>query len=108
MKYGLAQEDIDKIQGVFIRYPVIEKAILYGSRAKGTFRNGSDIDLTLLGKGLTLSILFALENDLGDLMLPYKIDLSILQKIEDADLVGHIERVGVGFCQKAVGVPCGR
>ena len=81
---------------------------MYGSRAKGTFRNGSDIDLTLLGKGLTLSILFAIENDLGDLMLPYKIDLSILQKIEDPDLVGHIERVGVGFYQKAVGVPCGR
>ena len=108
MKYGLAQEDIDKIQGVFIRYPVVEKAVLYGSRAKGNYRYNSDINLTLLGEGLTLSVLFAIENDLDDLLLPYKIDLSILQKIENPDLLAHIERVGCDFYQKAVGVPCDR
>lgn len=43
MKYGLAQEDIDEIQGVFIRYPVVEIAVLYGSRAKGNYRYNSDI-----------------------------------------------------------------
>ena len=105
--YGLKEKDIQKINGVFMDYPQIIKAILYGSRAKGTFRNGSDIDLTLLGEGLTLSVLFSIENDLDDLLLPYKIDLSILQKIENPDLVAHIERVGVDFYQKAVGVTYG-
>lgn len=108
MKYGLAQEDVDKIQGILIRYPVIEKAVLYGSRAMGNYRYNSDIDLTLLGEGLTLSVLFAIENDLDDLLLPYKIDLSILHKIENPDLLSHIERVGCDFYQKAVGVPFDR
>ncbi len=103
--YGLKEKDIQKINGVFMKYPHIEKAILYGSRAKGSFRNGSDIDLTLLGEGLTLSVLFAIENDLDDLLLPYKIDLSILQKIGNPDLVAHIERVGLEFYQKAAEVP---
>lgn len=103
--YGLKEKDIQKVNGVFTEYPQIVKAILYGSRAKGNFRNGSDIDLTLLGEGLTLSLLFALENDLDDLLLPYKIDLSIFQKIENPDLLAHIERVGCDFYQKAEEVP---
>jgi predicted nucleotidyltransferase len=46
MKFGLKDETIQKICDVFTRYPQVEKAILYGSRAKGNFHNGSDIDLT--------------------------------------------------------------
>ena len=50
MKYGLKESYIQQIQFVFAEYPAIEKVILYGSRAKGNYRNGSDIDLTLVGK----------------------------------------------------------
>ncbi len=100
MRYGLADEDIEQVQGVLANYPQVGKTLLYGSRAKGNYRYNSDIDLTLLGEDLTLSVLFAIENDLDDLLLPYKIDLSILQKIENPDLVAHIERVGLLFYQK--------
>ena len=105
MKYGLAPEDIAMIQRVLIRYPSVEKAVLYGSRARGNYRYNSDIDLTLLGEGLTLSILYSLENDLDDLLLPYKIDLSIFQKIENPDLIAHIEQVGLDSFLKSVRVP---
>lgn len=47
-RFGLKQETIDKIIQVFKLYPSIDKAVLYGSRAKGSYRNGSDIDLTLM------------------------------------------------------------
>ena len=100
MKYGLKNDTIKAIQEVFARYPQIEKAILYGSRAKGTYRKGSDIDLTLVGKDLDLTTLFKIENVLDDLLLPYKIDLSIYRKIENADLIGHIERVGLVFYEQ--------
>ena len=50
-KTGLSAKTIDKLHSVFARHPHIEQAILYGSRAKGTYRNGSDIDLTLKGEG---------------------------------------------------------
>jgi len=100
MRYGLKNCDIEKINSVFAKYPQVEKAILYGSRAKGSFRNGSDIDLTLTGDSLDLDTLLKIETELDDLLLPYKIDLSIKQKIENHDLLEHIERVGKVFYEK--------
>jgi len=92
--FGLQKSEIDKLKVLFSTYPDIHKVILYGSRAKGNHRIDSDIDLTLLGTGLTLSRLFELENALDDLLLPYKIDLSIYEKINNPELIDHINRVG--------------
>lgn len=100
-KYGLEFEDIGRLQRVFAGYPLVDEAILYGSRAKGNYRYNSDIDLTLRGEALTLTTLYQIENDLDDLMLPYKIDLSIFHEIGNPDLVNHIERIGVVFYQRA-------
>jgi len=97
IKYGLKIATIAKINEVFAAHPNIEQAILYGSRAKGTFRNGSDIDLTLRGDTLTHRELSRIENELDDLLLPYKIDLSLFRQIDNPKLIGHIERVGVVF-----------
>ena len=93
---GLPEPVIQKIRAVFVRYPQVEKAVLYGSRAKGTYKNGSDIDLTLRGGAdLTLNVLYKIANDLDDLFLPYTIDLSIFHDISDPDVIEHIQRVGV-------------
>jgi len=91
---------IKVIQSVFSNYSNVEEAVLYGSRAKGNWRTGSDIDLTLVGDGLSLSTLLKIENELDDLLLPYKIDLSIFDKIEDPDLIEHINRAGIVFYNK--------
>src|SRR6266540_1776627 len=99
-KFGLKQTTIDKINGLFSGYPQIEQVILYGSRAKGNYRNGSDIDLTIKGEDVTLSQLLKIETELDDLLLPYKTDLSLLHKIDDPDLIDHIRRVGVVFYDK--------
>ena len=85
------------MQAVFARYPQVEQAILYGSRAKGTFRNGSDIDLTLKGDNLTHRELAKIELELDDLSMPYKIDLSLFRQIDNPNLIEHIGRVGVVF-----------
>jgi predicted nucleotidyltransferase len=83
------------------KYPQVEKAILYGSRAKGDYKNGSDIDLTLLGgDGLTLKVLYRIMDEIDDLLLPYTFDLSIYANIGDPDVIAHIQRVGVTFYQK--------
>ena len=93
---GLPEPVIQKIHAVFVRYPQVEKAVLYGSRAKGTYKNGSDIDLTLRGgTDLTLNVLCKITNDLDDLFLPYTIDLSSFHDISAPDLIGHIQQVGV-------------
>jgi|SRR5690606_29029449 len=100
--YGLEQEDIQKINAVFNKLTSIEKAILYGSRAIGNYKPYSDIDLTLIGKNLTLNEQFTIETELDDLLLPYKIDLSIYHKIENQDLIDHIDRVGKVFFERTL------
>ena len=97
MLYGLKTSTIEQIQSVFTKFPQVEKVILYGSRAKGNYRPGSDIDMTLVGKELTLGISYRIEDMLDDLLLPYKIDISIMQHINNPDLLAHIERVGQVF-----------
>lgn len=91
---GLNPEVWERIVTVFSRYPQISEAILYGSRAKGTYQPGSDIDLSLKGDQLNLPILNKISNELDELLLPYMIDLSIYSQIKNHDLLDHIDRVG--------------
>ena len=104
MKYGLSDRTLQKIQGVFSHYPQVESAILYGSRSTGTYRNGSDIDLTLCGEALTHSVLSRIDTELDDLLLPYTIDLSIFHQIDNPAMVEQIQRSGVNFYERCRGV----
>ncbi len=97
MRFGLREEVIEQIRSVFLKYPQIEQAVLYGSRAKGNYKNGSDIDLTLKGRDLNLSIISQINLDLDDLLLPYTFDISVYHHIGNSDLIEHIERVGLVF-----------
>lgn len=101
LPFGLKENTIERIKSVFSGHPQIGQVIIYGSRAKGNYRNGSDIDLTIKGEAVTLSELMKLETELDELLLPYKIDLSLLHKINDAEVIDHIKRVGVVFYEKS-------
>jgi len=98
--YGLKDHHIAAIRSVFQAFPQIEKAILYGSRALGTYRHGSDIDLVLLGPQLDLTLLHRIEIELDELLLAYKIDLAIFHHIQNPELLEHIRRAGVVFYEK--------
>ena len=100
MKFGLKQEHINAINGIFAQFIAIDQVILYGSRAKGKYQKASDIDLTLIELELSFSELMEIENKLDDLLLPYKIDLSQKRKISNPDLVDHLNRVGQVFYEK--------
>ncbi|MDO8692628.1 MAG: nucleotidyltransferase domain-containing protein [Sheuella sp.] len=100
MHTGLSHEVIQKIQNVLGSFAEIEKAVLYGSRAKGNYKPGSDIDLTLYGSGLSLEKLMDISIALDDLLLPYKIDLSIYTTLDNNELRDHIDRVGIIFFQR--------
>lgn len=97
MTYGLKEDTINKINSVFFLFPEIEKVVIYGSRAKGNFRNGSDIDLTVFGKDLDYTLLNKTKSLLDDLNTPYLIDISIFDKIKSDELLNHIYRVGKEF-----------
>ena len=100
MNHGLTSETVDRIRSVLARFPQVEKAVLYGSRAKGNYKRGSDIDLTLSGFGLNASVLSQISSGLDDLLLPQKIDISVFAKISHSDLIEHIQRVGLIFYEK--------
>jgi predicted nucleotidyltransferase len=106
MKYGLPETTVEKICGILAGYPQVDQAILYGARAKGNYKNGSDIDLTLRGGAdLTLKVIYKILDDLDELLLPYTIDLSIFNDISDPDVIEHIQCVGVMFYDKGKIVP---
>ncbi len=101
--FGLPDKVVESIRNVFAGFPEIEKAIIYGSRAKGNYKNGSDIDLTFFGENLTFQDLFRIEGKLDELFLPYTFDLSIFESIENENLKQHINRVGKIFYLKNEG-----
>ncbi len=100
MRYGLSEETIKEVILLLSNYEEIEEAILYGSRAKGNFKPGSDVDLALKGVKLNLKLLNKISLDLDDLLLPYTFDLSIYHQITNLDLIDHIERVKEVFYKK--------
>ncbi|TDQ38842.1 nucleotidyltransferase domain-containing protein [Thiopseudomonas denitrificans] len=97
-RFGLPEHAIEQLCSIFQGYPEIERVLVYGSRAKGNYRPGSDIDLSLVAPAMSFDALLQIENRIDDLLLPWMIDLSLLHQIENSDLVAHINRVGVDLC----------
>lgn len=92
--FGLTDRALGLLRGLFSADLRIERAIVYGSRAKGNFRHGSDIDITLDAPSMDFDGFVRLCSAVDDLMLPWNVDLSLLSQIDNADLLGHIARVG--------------
>lgn len=99
-EFGLPDKTVAIIRQVLADVPEVSKAVIYGSRAKGTYRPGSDIDLTLFGEKLNLSILGEIAAKLDESPIPYQVDLSIFDRIDHLGLREHIERVGLLFYQR--------
>ncbi len=95
MKYGLSQRDIDEILKAFKHFPEIDEAILFGSRAKGNYKPGSDVDIAIKGHKIEHSCVAGLSYVLNEeSSLPYFFDIVHLEQIAETELVQHIERVG--------------
>ena len=96
MKYGLSERTLNTLNSILKRYPSIKEAVLYGSRAKGNYRNGSDIDLSLkTNESFTHSNLLRLMGDFDDSDMPYFVDVSVYGELSSPDLKAHIDRLGV-------------
>lgn len=100
MSFGLNETTIQRMHDVLAKYPVVEQAIIYGSRAMGNYREGSDIDITLIGK-VSDTVRSRIWLDLDDLNMPYLIDLSVFQELQSESLIGHIQRVGKLFYERS-------
>ncbi len=96
MKYGLKQSDLEDMDRIFSMFDDVEKVVLFGSRAKGTYKPGSDIDIALKGRDVkekTVSRLAMLLNE--ESLLPYFFDVVNYTELKNKDFIEHIDRVGV-------------
>ncbi len=99
--FGLQQDDIDAIIKLLSNYPQIEQAIIFGSRAKGNYKAGSDIDIALKGNNIdevVWKVHYKLEEES---ILPYYFDLLDYNKIENKELIEHINRAGIVFYDRS-------
>ena len=101
MKFGLSDTVIRELQDVFLRHANIEKVLIFGSRSKGNYRAGSDIDLAVVGQGIDYSQLLAIQCEIDDLELLYSIDLLDYQKEKGTPIGDHIDRVAQIFYEAA-------
>lgn len=93
--YGLEDNELSMLKSAISSVKGVEKAILYGSRAKGCNKPFSDIDISLVGKDLSINDLLHLHTTIDDLSLPYEIDLNIFDRITNEKLKEHIIRCGI-------------
>jgi predicted nucleotidyltransferase len=98
--YGMTDEELNLLCTLFAGQKEIEQVILYGSRAKGTHKPFSDVDITLLGYGLNRSHLYRLSAEIDESSLPYRFDISIFSKLTNDALIEEIEKTGVVLYQR--------
>ncbi len=92
---GLTDEQLSLLKRVFACYPKIDQVKLYGSRAKGTYTNRSDIDLVAYGDALERSVIAGVLIDLDETDIPYQVDFQDYHDLKNKKLIDHIDRVGV-------------
>lgn len=100
MDHGLTQFTIDRIREILGRYPQVQKVILFGNRARGDYGDKTDIEIALEGDDIDISLLFMIDNDLVDLLLPYEVDLIRLSRVKNPELKEHIEEEGISLFEK--------
>ena len=101
MSLGLDGRTLDLLVSALSREPTVHRAILFGSRAKGTAKPGSDIDLCLEGPDLGTPVLARLETFLDDLLLPWEIDLVPRTDIDNPELLAHIDEFGIPIYERS-------
>ena len=104
--FGLDIDTLRDLNTCFAHFPQIDKVLIYGSRAKGNYKKGSDIDISLIGKDLSLkNTIYSLQDKLDDLYLPYNFDISNFSELNNQDFIEHILRVGKTLYQKPSKLP---
>ncbi|AWG23148.1 hypothetical protein FFWV33_17240 [Flavobacterium faecale] len=97
--FGLYPKSHIEIMEIIDNCLSIDQVIIYGSRAKGNYREGSDIDITILGEPEKADI-NKLWHALDDSYIPYKFDISVYNELQSESLKEHINRVGQVFYKR--------
>lgn len=102
MNHGLSEETLARVRRILATFPAIDRAVLYGSRAMGTFKSGSDIDLTLFGKGIDRGLCAEVAMMFGASIIPFRVDVSAFDLLTHEGLKDHIRRRGTVLFDRSV------
>lgn len=98
-EFGFKAGDLQEIINIISRFSAIQKAVIFGSRVKGNYKSGSDVDIAIWFEGLDITPkINGLLND--ETLLPYMFDVLNYQAIKNQDLKEHIDRVGITFYKR--------
>lgn len=100
MDTGLTERDIKTIEKILHCYPAIETVFIFGSRAKGSYNSGSDIDLAIMNEGITEHDIIHLKSAFEESDLPYVVDVVLYSSIKHRELKDHIDRAGKHFYER--------
>lgn len=101
MRFGLSDTVVKELQDIFSHHKNIQKVLIFGSRSKGNYRDGSDIDLAVIGKDIDYNQLLTILCEIEELDLLYSIDLIDYNKKVGTPIGEHIDRVGQVFYEAA-------
>lgn len=93
MKYGLSENTYEEIKQIVEKYSNYEFRV-YGSRARGDFKENSDIDIAIMGN-ISEKERFTILNDFDLLNIPYMIDVVFYEEIEKQELKQAIDKEGI-------------
>ncbi len=98
--FGISDKSYQLILTALEKYPQVEEAIVFGSRAKGKYKKGSDIDLAIKGDQCNERVAANVNAYLNEeLPVPYHVDIVYYDGLEHAELKEHIDRIGKIFYQ---------
>jgi uncharacterized protein len=104
-QFGLTERDMDTINHILINYPEVTEVHVFGSKASGNYKPGSDIDLAIVNSGVSEKTIRNLKSEFDDSSLPYKVDIVNLPEINHPELKEHITRAGISFYKKTIESP---
>ena len=100
--FGISDNSFKLLVDTLAEFDCIDSAVIFGSRAKGDFKKGSDIDIAVFGDRLTEKDVMTLEGKLNETIpIPYCVDVVATKFIDHENLIDHIERVGIVFYKKS-------
>lgn len=101
MQFGVSDRDIEYIKEIIKAFHEVDAAMIFGSRAMGNYKKGSDIDIALVGEKVNFDILAKIKDLLQEESpMPYFFDIVDLTHCNSPDLKKHIEHYGTILYEK--------
>lgn len=97
MSHGLNETNHGRLTRVFEAFPAVRSVLIFGSRARGDAREGSDFDLAVVAPDMTAADFARLWDAVESLELIFKIDLIHFDRLPEGPLKGRIRAEGRPF-----------